>query len=92
VDNALADATSIAPRWLGAVRPIFEGLIAKAKADNVTDADFIAAVAAAQKQLPEVFEHMDHKSLERVIEQTMAAGVVNGVVRGALQRRKAVSA
>lgn len=92
VDNALADATGIAPRWLGAVRPIFEELMAKAKADTVTDADFIKAVEAAQRELPEVFHLMDHKALERVIEQTMAAGVVNGVVRGAIERRKAVVA
>jgi phage gp29-like protein len=89
VDNALADATGIAPRWLGAVRPIFEELIAKAKAGNVSDAEFIAAIAKAQKQLPDVFDKMDHKALERVIEQTMSAGVVNGVVRGALERRGA---
>jgi phage gp29-like protein len=89
VDHALADATGIAPRWLGAARPIFEELIAKAKSDTVTDADFIKAVAAAQKELPGVFDRLDHKALERVIEQTMAAGVVNGVVKGALARRPA---
>jgi phage gp29-like protein len=92
VDNALADATGIAPRWLGAVRPIFDELIAKAKADTVTDADFMAAVEAARKELPGVFDRLDHKALEHVIEQTMAAGVINGVVRGAMQRRKAVAA
>lgn len=91
VDNALADATGIAPRWLGAVRPIFDELIAKAKADTVTDADFIKAVREARQELPGVFDRLDHKALERVIEQTMAAGVVNGVVKGALQRRKAVA-
>ena len=89
VDNALADATGIAPRWLGAVRPIFDELIAKAKDGSVSDADFIKAVGAAQKELPGVFDRLDHKALERVIEQTMTAGVINGVVKGALQRRRA---
>jgi len=92
VDNALADATGIAPRWLGAARPIFEELITKAKSDSVSDADFISAVAKAQRELPEVFGHMDHKALERVIYQTMSAGVVNGVVKGALARRTGRSA
>ena len=87
VDAALADAAGIAPRWLGAVRPIFEQLIAKAKADAVTDDDFIAAVAKAQKDLPGVFDKLDHAALARVIEQTRSAGVVNGALQGALDRR-----
>ena len=82
VDAALADATGIAPRWLGAVRPVFEGLIAKAKAGNVSDADLIAAIGQAQKDLPEVFHRMDHNALGRVIEDAMASAVVNGAVRG----------
>ena len=49
VDNALADATGIAPRWLGAVRPVFEGLIAKAKDSSLSDADLIAAIEKAKK-------------------------------------------
>jgi phage gp29-like protein len=89
VDNALADATGIAPRWLGAVRPIFEELIAKAKAGHVTDAEFITAIEQAQRRLPDVFDKMDHKALERVIEGTLGAAVVNGAVRGALERRGA---
>ena len=82
VDAALADATGIAPRWLGAVRPVFEGLIAKAKAGNVSNADLIAAISQAQKDLPEVFHRMDHNALGRVIEDAMASAVVNGAVRG----------
>lgn len=87
VDAALADATGIAPRWLGAVRPVFTRLMAKAMNDSVSDADFVAAIQAAQKELPDVFDRMDHNALARVIEQTMAAGVVNGAVRGALARK-----
>jgi phage gp29-like protein len=86
VDNALADATGIAPRWLGAVRPIFEELVAKAKDGSVNDADFISAVMKAQAKLPDVFGRMDHKALERVIEGTLGAAVVNGAVRGAMER------
>lgn len=94
VDHALADATGIAPRWLGAVRPIFAGLIRKASDQSVTDADFIAAIAAAKKQLPDVFDKLDHNALARVIEQTLGAGVVNGAVRAAQahHQRKAVAA
>lgn len=86
IDAALADATGIAPRWLGAVRPIFSELVRKAKDGSVSDEDFVKAIARAQKQLPDVFENMDHDALARVIEQTMAAGVVNGAVRGAVRR------
>ena len=86
VDNALADATGIAPRWLGAVRPVFEGLIAKAKDSSLSDADLIAAIERAKKDLPEVFEKMDHDALGRVIEDAMAAATVTGAVRGSLRR------
>ncbi len=88
VDAALADATGIAPRWLGAVRPIFETLIAKAADQRISDADFIAAVQQARARLPDVFDRLDHNALARVIEQTMSAAAVNGAVRGALDRRK----
>lgn len=89
VDHALADASGIAPRWLGAVRPIFEELIAKAKDGSLSDTDFIKAVEDAQTEMPDAFQRLDHKALERVIEQTMSASVVNGAIKGALARRPA---
>ncbi|HEY4414478.1 MAG TPA: DUF935 family protein [Verrucomicrobiae bacterium] len=92
VDHALADASGIAPRWLGAVRPIFEELMSKAVNSNVTDADFIAAVEEAQAKLPEVFDRLDHNALARVIEGVLGASTTNGLVSGALLRRKAVAA
>lgn len=92
VDHALADATGIAPRWLGAVRPIFEELIAKFQDEKLSDHDLIAAIEAAQKKLPDVFDRLDHNALARVIEQTMSAGIVNGAVKGALQRNRKVPA
>ena len=68
------------------MRPVFEGLIAKAKDSSLSDADLIAAIEKAKKDLPEVFGKMDHDALGRVIEEAMASAVVTGAVRGSLRR------
>ena len=86
VDHALEELTGVSARWLGALRPTFHHLIALAQSDKVTDADFVQALAKAQKQLPEIFGKLDHDALAEVIYNTSSAAVVNGAVRGYLRR------
>lgn len=86
VDQALEDLTGVEARWLGAVKPIFRELVAMAENDAVTDVELLGAIERAQRRMPELFLHMDHKALEDALYAAMSAGAVNGAVRGYMRR------
>jgi phage gp29-like protein len=87
VDHVLENLTGVEAKWLGALKAPCHRLIALAQAGNVTDADFIAALETFQRELPGLFDKLDHAALASAMETAMAAGVVNGAVQGALARR-----
>jgi phage gp29-like protein len=87
VNAALEDLTGVQSRWLGGVKPFFAELVMLARSETVTDAQFIAALQKASRQLPEVFATLKPQALAAALNNAMAAAVVNGAVRGALKRR-----
>ena len=87
VNAALEQLTGVQAKWLDGVKPFFHELLVKAKSAAVSDADFIQALAKAQKQIPELFGKMDHHSLATAINDAMSAAAVNGVARGAMERK-----
>jgi phage gp29-like protein len=87
IDRGLEELTGVQARWLAGVKPIFQSLVAKAKDDTISDADFVTALAKAKDRIPELFDTMDARVLADWFERSMGAAVVNGAVRGALERR-----
>jgi len=86
-DKVLENLTGVKAKWLGGVKPFFVGLIEAAQNDKLTDAQFIQALDAARKQIPELFDDLDHDALADAMEEAMGAAVVNGAVKGAMQRK-----
>jgi phage gp29-like protein len=87
VDAALEDLTGVEARWLGGVKPFFHQLIAAAQSKQVTDEDFVKLLAKANQQMPELFNRMKPEELATALENAMSAAVVNGAVRGSLNRK-----
>ena len=88
VDFVLEDLTGIEARWLGGVRPYFAQLVEMARNEQVTDAQFLATIEAAEKQIPDLFDRIDSQALQTSMENAMAAGLINGVSDGYRQRRR----
>jgi phage gp29-like protein len=87
VNRALENLTGVEAKWLGGVKPFFQDLVDKAKDEKLSDADFITALAKAQKQIPELFHKLDSKALADALNDAMSTAAINGIVRGHLARR-----
>ncbi|MGE9267648.1 MAG: phage portal protein family protein [Verrucomicrobiales bacterium] len=77
--NVLQDLTGVSKQWLSPVRPAFERLAALAMSKNVTDEDFVQALEKAQRELPELFDRLDHEALEASMTKAMSSAFFNGV-------------
>lgn len=86
VDNVLEGLTGVQARWLGGVKPFFARLVKLAQDDRISDADFVQALEAAQREIPELFDKLDHEALATAMENAMGAACVNGAVKGFLKR------
>lgn len=86
LDHALEDLTGVEAKWLGSVKPFFHDLIAKAQSKQVTDAEFVTALAKAKAQIPELFGKLNTQALATALENAMAAAAVNGIARGQMRR------
>lgn len=86
-ENVLEDLTGVEAKWLGGVKPYFRRLVAAALSRNVTDAEFVAVLERAQKEMPELFAHMRHEAVASALEKAMGAACANGAVRGAMGRK-----
>jgi phage gp29-like protein len=91
IDNTLENLTGVESKWLGGVRPFFHNLIALAQSDRVSDADFVQALAKAQKEMPDLFAKLKPEHLAEALSDAMSSAVVNGAVRASMDRRKAVA-
>lgn len=74
----LEGLTGVAREWLAPVRPMFDRLAALAMAKNVSDADFLAALEKAQKQLPELFDTLDTETLQTAFEEAIGSAALAG--------------
>jgi len=92
-DRKLADAvaesvTGIEAQWLGGARPWFAHMIAAARSETVTDAEFLQLIERAQRHLPEqIAPLLNTKALALAMEKNMGAAMVNGAVQGWLARK-----
>lgn len=87
VDNVLEDLTGVQAKWLGGVKPWFARLVEAAQNDRVSDAEFLAVLRRAQREIPELFGKLDHNALAGALERAMGAAAVNGAVEGSMKRR-----
>ncbi|MBN8245887.1 MAG: DUF935 family protein [Verrucomicrobia bacterium] len=81
------DATGIERKWLGGTLPWFRALVDAARDPKLTDAEFEALLVAKAKRVPEELAPLlDTDAVREAMEKNMGAAVVNGAVRGWLQR------
>lgn len=74
----LENLTGVASEWLSPVKPYFERLAALALSDHVTDDDFVAALERSQREIPELFDRLNHQALEVALEEAMSSAVLAG--------------
>jgi phage gp29-like protein len=86
VNKVLEDLTGVEAKWLAGVKPFFRELVAKAKDQSLSDADFIRALEKAKKEMPELMARLDSAALAKAFYESMSAAAVNGAVRGYMQR------
>ena len=79
--NILAKLTGVNEKWLAPVKPVFDALAAKAGNGAVSDADFIAAIKAAARTMPALFDRLDTKTLATALERAMGSAMANGAQR-----------
>lgn len=91
LNNTLEQLTGVDHRWLGAVKPVFRDLIAKAKDETISDQDLIVAMTKAADEMPELFDKLDADALAELIYANGSAALLNGAVAGHMRRRKAVA-
>jgi phage gp29-like protein len=79
--------TGVEAAWLGPALPWFRRLVQAAQDSTVTDGEFIALIVRAQRQLPDQLAPLlDTQALADAMEANMGAAVVNGAVRGWIER------
>jgi phage gp29-like protein len=88
IENTLESLTGVSAKWLGAVKPFFRKLVQAAQDGSVSDAEFVQALEAAYREMPELFDKLDHDALAEALEASMGAACVNGAVQGYLDRKK----
>ena len=76
----LEGLTGVSQEWLAPVKPFFERLAALAMSKHVSDEDFTAALEAAQKQLPELFDLLDTQALQTAFEDAIGSAALAGSV------------
>lgn len=86
IDRVLEDLSGVEAKWLGGVRPFFADLVRKAQSTEVSDAEFVAAIEAANRQMPELFHRLDHHAVAKSLEGAMGAAMANGALKGAMKR------
>lgn len=79
--SVLEGLTGVSRDWLAPVRPVFERLAALAMSKHVTDADFLAALESAQRQMPELFDLLDTRSLEDAFMNAISSAALAGSVQ-----------
>jgi phage gp29-like protein len=79
--NVMEGLTGVAREWLSPVRPAFERLAALAMSKHVTNEDFVAALQKAQREMPELFDHLNTQTLESAFEDAIGTAMLAGSVK-----------
>lgn len=89
-DKVAEDVTGVAAEWLGGARPWFVRLVAAARNPKISDDEFTTMVERAAREVPDQLAPLlKPEALARALEAAMGASMVNGAVRGYLDREKA---
>ncbi len=78
LQNAMAQALGVVPRWLAPIAAELRTLEAKA-ASGISDAELLDFTDAAARSLPELFDQLDSSALADDLEAAMGTAVINGV-------------
>jgi len=70
--------TGVSAEWLAPAKPAFAKVMSLAMNDSVTDEKVIEAIGELAALMPELFDDLDHKSLQKSLEQAMGASAANG--------------
>lgn len=68
-----------AERWLAAARTPLETLTMAALDPSIPDEEFVAMVERFSKELPGLFDQLDHDAIAELMEDTMGASMANGI-------------
>jgi hypothetical protein len=68
-----------AERWLAAARTPLETLTMAALDPSIPDEEFVAMVDRFSKELPGLFDQLDHDAIAELMEDTMGASMANGI-------------
>jgi phage gp29-like protein len=79
VDNVMERLTGVSSEWLKPIKPVFKDLVGLARDGTVTDQDFIAALEAASRRMPDLFNHLNTAALENELRACMTSALINGV-------------
>lgn len=86
-ESVVENLTGVEAKWLAGVKPFFKRLVLLAQSKSVTDADLVRELQNAKREMPDLLKRMDTAAVRDALEAAMGAAVVNGAVRGAMQRR-----
>lgn len=87
-ERMMEDVSNVASEWLAPAKPFFVKLVALARDEKTTDAQFVAALERAQSELSSLLPKLNGDAVANALEGYMTAGLVNGVARGVLTRGK----
>lgn len=79
LENALADALGVIPKWLAPVADLLAKIERKASDATIADADLAAFVEKAARNLPDLLGRLDVNALAGVIEAALGTSAVAGL-------------
>ena len=78
----VADALGVPAGWISPITKLLSDIQAKAEDKSVSDADYLAFLEDAQKQLPELLGEMNTQELAEVFEAALGKSLIEGVKDG----------
>lgn len=92
-DRVLENVTAVQAEWLSGARPYFVRLVQAAQDPRISDEAFLRLIEGARAQVPEQLGPLlDPDAIARSLEAAMGASLVNGAVRGHLERQARLAA
>jgi len=77
-ESVMESLTGVSAEWLAPAKPAFAKVMSLAMNDSVSDEKVIEAIGELAALMPELFDDLDHKSLQKSLEQAMGASAANG--------------
>jgi phage gp29-like protein len=87
IQNTLAQALGVVPKWLAPVKPFLNELISKLKDNSMDDEAVLAFIEKSARTMPELLGDLDINAMASVLEAGMGTEVVHGL-KDAIRTRK----